>query len=114
MSHFVAVYHLTSPRRLASLAAHASALLHTPTTTGVTVFNVAMLPREARVYVYAEAPSALLLAQELGGRRLDPLSIECGGNAEWGRLVNATARRDAREEQRDEIPYHGRPATTLV
>jgi len=107
MSQFVAVYQLTSPRRLASLAARASALLHTPTTTGVTVLNVAMLPREARVYVHAETPSALLLAQELGGRRSDPLSIERGGSAEWGHLVSATAHRDTPAEQRDELPYQG-------
>ncbi len=83
MPSYITVHRAARPERLSPLIALAESLLDRPIAAGVTIRNVAVVPRRGRVYVHAEAPAPASLDGLFEGHALAPISITEADSAEW-------------------------------
>ena len=87
MPSYITVHRTSVPEQLLPLVTIAEALLNRPNANGVTVRNVAVMPRTGRLYVHADAPEPALLADLFGNWSLESISIAEADAIAWGRLI---------------------------
>lgn len=89
MPSYIATHRADSSRYVAALVNLAEALLDRPISGGVTIRNVAVVPRTGCLHVHAEAPSPLLVSRLFAACGLVPVSVTPADRAAWARLVGS-------------------------
>lgn len=87
MPSYITVHRTSDPEQLVPLVTIAEALLNRPNANGVTIRNVAVVPRTGRLYVHADAPGPAPLTTLFGAWSLESISITEADGPEWGRLI---------------------------
>lgn len=87
MPSYVTVYRVSVAEQLVPLVTEAEALLNRPGANGVTIRNVAVVPRAGYLYVLADAPEPALVTDLFDTGSLESISIAEVDAVEWGRLI---------------------------
>ena len=107
MPSYIATHRATASDRVSALVDLADALLGRPISDGVTIRNVAVIPRTGYLYVEAEAPTPLLISRLFADCGLSPISVRESNKDAWAYLVGAPDRLAPRR-------HHARPASSAA
>lgn len=90
---YIATHRAAASEQVPALVALAESLLGRSIAGGVTIRNVAVVPRAdgLHLHIQADAPMALRVARLFSDCGLAPVSLMLAGDAAWARLVGAPA-----------------------
>ncbi len=107
MPSFIVTHRTTASDRVSALVDLADALLDRPIADGVTIRNVAVIPRGGYLYVEAEAREPLLVSRLFAACGLSPVSVRESDKGAWASLVGAAV-------SCLPVRQHARPATGIA
>ena len=90
MPSYLSVHRAATREQLPPLLKRAEALRSQPPAAGITIRNVAVVPRTRCLYIHADAPAAALVSGLLAECGLAPVSIAEASRVKWGRLIRAS------------------------
>ncbi len=87
MPLYISEHRAGKPEELSPLIELAEALLDQPLAAGVTIRNIAVVPRTGRLYMRTDAPEAALVRGLFRSDSMRPVSVVEAGDEEWWRLI---------------------------
>jgi hypothetical protein len=89
MPSFVSVFRAVTSEQLSPLIGLVESFLGRPIAAGITIRNLAAVPRTGHLYVYADAPAAVAVVRLFSACGLHPVSVVEADREQWGRMIVA-------------------------
>jgi hypothetical protein len=104
MPSYISEHHAGRPEELSPLVELAEALLDQPLAAGVTIRNIAVVPRTGRWYVRTDAPEEAVVRTLFQSDSLSPVSVVEADDIAWRRLIALPGQGRSIEEGGRELP----------
>ncbi len=104
MPSYISEHRAGRLEELSPLVELAEALLDQPLAAGVTIRNLAVVPRVGRLYVYTDAPEPAVIRRLFSTNSLSPVSVIEADEIEWCRLIRLPGHGQLHDEEGTALP----------